>query len=656
MINRALVFPLLILVSCTAVAQVMSIPSSGFGNIGVSSLGVASGSVGLGVLSSEMLTNNLFGMLTNAQNHGGSETPSASVSKLDLKAPGKAKREYSKGFQFLMRKDYQNAVEHLKIAISIYPSFVAAHNALGSAYLGLGKTAEALGQFAEAVSLDDHLPNSYFNLGCAQLVLNQYSAAAESIKKASSIAPLDLQLQTALAYGQFMNHDYPGVLATAKQVHSRKHENAAVVHYFAAGAFEAQGQYDDSQNELNTLLKEDPKSVVAAQARQSLIEVKSEQARHAEALLHPAQPATFAFKAGAVPTSEEASRQAQRIIQDLKQKQQIAEAEATENPPACENCGPAEAQPPARAEVASNSVPGTKQLNQNRAGVLRASVDEVALFFAATDNGKPVTDLTGADVGIRDDRQPPAAILSFRNQAQLPLRLGLVIDISQSITGRFSFEQRAAIDFLQKTVTGKDDLAFVIGVNNSVLMVQDFTGDQKLISHAVDELAPSGGTALWDAVAFAADKLASRPEEQPVARILVVISDGEDNSSEATLKQALERAQHGEVAVYTVSTRENEQEEASALLGDHALKTLADLTGGTALTPGSVRRLKGSLGDLQQVIRGRYLVSYKPALFQRDGRYRTIELTAQKNGHKLRVYTRKGYYASTATTPSKSDF
>jgi VWFA-related protein len=122
-----------------------------------------------------------------------------------------------------------------------------------------------------------------------------------------------------------------------------------------------------------------------------------------------------------------------------------------------------------------------------------------------------------------------------------------------------------------------------------------------------------------------------------------------------TLKQAMERAQHGEVAIYTVSTREYEQENASALLGDHALKTLAELTGGAALTPGSVRRLNSSLNELQQVIRGRYLVSYKPALFQRDGRYRAIDLTAQKDGHKLRVYVRKGYYASVNSPPSNTD-
>lgn len=290
---------------------------------------------------------------------------------------------------------------------------------------------------------------------------------------------------------------------------------------------------------------------------------------------------------------------------------------------------------------------------------LRSSTDEVAVFFAATDHGKSVTNLTGSDIGIRDDHKPPAAITGFRNVSQLPLRLGLVIDTSASVGGRFKFEQQAAANFLQKVVTGPDDLAFVIGFANAVLLVQDFTGDQKLVSHAVDELVPSGGTALWDAVSLAAGKLASRPEDQPVARILVVISDGEDNSSSETLKQAINRAQHGEIAVYTVSTREDvpdsfvDAPSVESLVGEHALVTLAELTGGAAFTPGSVHRLNGSFTDLQQVIRSRYLVSYKPALFQRDGQYRPIAITAEKDGHKLHVYSRKGYFAS-VNAPSAS--
>jgi hypothetical protein len=78
------------------------------------------------------------------------------------------------------------------------------------------------------------------------------------------------------------------------------------------------------------------------------------------------------------------------------------------------------------------------------------------------------------------------------------------------------------------------------------------------------------------------------------------------------------------------------------------LQTISQLTGGAAYRPGSAAGLNGSLAELQEVIRSRYLISYKPASFQRDGHYRPIEITAEKSGHKLRVYARRGYYASAA--------
>ena len=98
----------------------------------------------------------------------------------------------------------------------------------------------------------------------------------------------------------------------------------------------------------------------------------------------------------------------------------------------------------------------------------------------------------------------------------------------------------------------------------------------------------------------------------------------------------------------SVSTRDETNDEETALLGDQALKKLSELTGGAEYTPGSVSHLNGSLAELQEVIRSRYLISYKPAAFQRDGRYRPVDITAAKDGHKLRVYARRGYYASTA--------
>jgi VWFA-related protein len=338
--------------------------------------------------------------------------------------------------------------------------------------------------------------------------------------------------------------------------------------------------------------------------------------------------------------------------QDSNEQNQIAEAETN-----CATCGSTSSPVGAGADGPRDPDPGAGRSSRNDTPfTFRSKVNEVAVFFAATDHGRSVTDLTREEVGIRDDQKSPSAITGFRNEAQLPLRLGIIIDTSQSITSRFSFEQRAAINFLQKVLTGKDDLAFVVGVANSVLLVQDFTSDQQQISHAIDQLTPSGGTALWDAVTFAADKL-SRPAAQPVARMLVVITDGKDNSSSSTLKEAIENAERGEVFVYTVSTREaNDNEDYtlandSTFVGDHALRVLADQTGGAAFVPGSLTGLNHSLDQLQEVIRSRYLISYKPALFNSDGQYRAIDITAKKSGRRLRIYSRKGYIARTNSAP-----
>src|ERR1700755_2311179 len=130
-----------------AAAQVFSAPGSG-GN----RFATATAMDGIG---SARMDGNLF--LINSQGAGGTsqlQAPSGSVSKLDLKAPGKAKHEYEKGYQLLMKKDAPGAVEHLTKSIEIYPNFVAAHNALGTAYLNEGDTGQALEQFNRAIALD----------------------------------------------------------------------------------------------------------------------------------------------------------------------------------------------------------------------------------------------------------------------------------------------------------------------------------------------------------------------------------------------------------------------------------------------------------------------------------------------------------------------
>jgi Ca-activated chloride channel homolog len=604
----------------------------------------------MGAIGASRMDGNLF--LINSQNPGQTsalQAPSGSVSKLDLKAPAKARHEYEKGYQLLMKHDSPGAILHLTKSLEIYPSFVAAHNALGTAYLNLGNAQDAVEQFNRAIALDDHLPNSYLNLGCAQLAMQKFGDAEGSLKKAAAIAPMDLQLLTALTYAEFANQDYPAVVSGVKQIHERKHTGAAVVHYFAAGALEAQGNLTAAQSEMETLLAESPKSPSTGEYRKMLQQIKDEEAGRLIAsnrlteptLTEPAAVADVSFHG---PTAEDTFNRVRQAMQDKKEENQIAEAEAE----------PSEAAAPAGsagvAPVATRTA--TEGSHDAPTATLRVAVDEVAIFFAATDHGRAITDLSASDIEIRDNNRAPENIVAFRNESQLPLRLGLVIDSSNSVTDRFRFEQAAAAKFLKTVLTDKDDMAFVVGVNNSVLMVQDFTADQALTAHAIDQLAPGGGTALWDAVGFAAEKLASHAETQPVARMIVVISDGEDNSSGSTLKEAIAKAQQGEVAVYTITTREAIDKDGSGVVGDRALKTLSGLTGGTAFAPGSVHGMGVSFGELQQVIRARYLVSYRPSALEMNGAYRAIEIKAEKDGRKLTVYARKGYYAAAAQRPS----
>jgi VWFA-related protein len=558
----------------------------------------------------------------------------ATVSKFDLKAPGRAKDAYTRALRSLAKNDLKSAVEDLQKAISIYPKYVAAHNALGYAHFQLKEYEQARQEFEQAVQLDDHLSSSYLNLGRAQLALGQTSAAQASMEKASSIAPLDQQLLLALAYAQYLNHDHSATIKTAKRAHTPSHPRSAIVHYFAAASWQAQNNLEEARNELQSFLAEDPNSAFAAAAQRAVDQIRIAEARPASLAMNvPTEAPTIALS----PT------RGQEALQDLLEKQQIAEAEAEGSCSSCDAMNQPGPSGPASTNVPASSVRQSKP----SAWSLRSTVNEVAVFFSATDGGKSVSNLRSEDVQILDDHKPPAAVLSFHSESDLPLRLGLLIDTSASVQERFSFEQNAAINFMNQVATGKDDLAFVAGFSNSVVLAKDFTSDLKELEHGIHQLVPVGGTAIWDAIAFAADKLAEKQEEHAVARILVVISDGVDNASSGTLKQAIERAERDEAIVYTVSTHftdENSRE--SDTTGNRAMRMLAQLTGGVAFFPGSVGHLNRSLAELQQVIRSRYLVSYRPALFSQDGHYRPIAIVAEKSGRKLKVNARKGYYST----------
>jgi VWFA-related protein len=306
---------------------------------------------------------------------------------------------------------------------------------------------------------------------------------------------------------------------------------------------------------------------------------------------------------------------------------------------------PAAAQAPSSSYVASTSTaspsPNLGDDPTDSVLTIRKRVDEVNVLFIATDkHGKFVRNLTQNDFSFLDDHKPVQSIVNFRRETDLPLKMGLLIDVSGSVHTRFEFEQDAANSFMQHVIRPGFDKAFVLGFNAHQDLRQDFTDNTQLLSQGVHSLREGGGTALYDAIYHACqDKLAKEQSDRPQRRALIIVSDGDDNQSEYTLAQAVEVAQRSEVIIYAISTDDS----GLVLRGDKNLEKLASATGGRAFFPFKMKDIKNSFAAIEDELRSQYVVSYHPADFNSDGRYRSIEISALKKD--LQVRARKGYYA-----------
>jgi VWFA-related protein len=272
---------------------------------------------------------------------------------------------------------------------------------------------------------------------------------------------------------------------------------------------------------------------------------------------------------------------------------------------------------------------------------IKVPVNEVRVIFTVTDkHGRYIKDLKRNDFKVVDDRKPAAQIRSFRSETDLPLQVGLLIDASNSVRDRFKFEQEAAIEFLNAMIRPRYDKAFVVGFDATPDVTQDFTDSTEDLSKGVRALRAGGGTAMYDALYFACrDKLIKQEQVGPVRRAIILLSDGDDNLSHVTREEAIEMAQRAEVIVYTISTNISGMKGK----GDKVLERIADATGGRAFFPFQIRDVSDAFISIQDELRSQYAMAYKPADFAADGRFRTIEISTQEKG--LRVRTRKGYYA-----------
>jgi Ca-activated chloride channel homolog len=342
----------------------------------------------------------------------------------------------------------------------------------------------------------------------------------------------------------------------------------------------------------------------------------------------PAPPATDSKSASAA-SSQKADPPA--VAQDQKAESLVAPTNASADSKTSSPAKTSDSQ--FQSAIPENAVAETYKVR----------VNEVNLIFTVTDkHGKFIKNLTQNDIHVLDDHKPVEKIDGFSSETDLPLRVGLLIDVSSSIRDRFKFEQEAAIEFFNQIVRAKSDLAFVLGFDTTAEVTQDFTNDTAKLSNGVHMLRPGGGTAMYDAIYYACrDKLmkTSSPSSE-LRRAIILVSDGEDNQSRVSRDEAVEMAQRANVIVYSISTNTS----GMILHGDKVLEYIAESTGGRVFFPFKIEDVANAFSEIQEELRSQYAMAYKPPDFHADGHYRSIEIEAQNN-KKLHVRTRKGYYA-----------
>jgi VWFA-related protein len=283
------------------------------------------------------------------------------------------------------------------------------------------------------------------------------------------------------------------------------------------------------------------------------------------------------------------------------------------------------------------------------------------LFTVLNRRNKLVPDLQKEDFKVFDEKSPQE-IRYFSKQTDLPLRIGMLVDTSNSIRDRIKFEQDASINFLFSVLRRGRDEAFVMTFDDEPQVVQAFTSDAGLLRDQILQTRAGGGTAVYDAIYSACQNELSHPPRPPgdqpdiVRRVMILISDGDDNLSTHTRSEAIEMAQRTSVVIYTISTSTQwiqlSQTDPNKLAdrkshlteGDKILQDLADETGGRAFFPYHVDDLDQSFQDIGDELRNEYSIAYMPTNYVLDGRYHRIRIEVPEHkGYQVRA--RRGYFA-----------
>lgn len=271
--------------------------------------------------------------------------------------------------------------------------------------------------------------------------------------------------------------------------------------------------------------------------------------------------------------------------------------------------------------------------------VLRRQVQEVRLHATVVDDKQHlVTGLTRDNFQIFENGQPQK-VTSFGRE-DVPVALGILIDNSGSMRDKRPAVNQAAIN-LVKSSNPKDEV-FIVNFNQEPYLDQDYTADTNLLRDALDRIESRGGTALYDAVIAASDHLMKTSKLDK--KVILVVTDGEDNASRESLEAAVRRvAVDGGPTVYSVGILGGEKEKRAR----RALRILAEQTGGVAFFPTDLSEVDNISRQVAHDIRNQYILQYSPTTAKAQGGYRTVRVEAKAPGYKkLQVRTRTGYYAN----------
>ena len=294
----------------------------------------------------------------------------------------------------------------------------------------------------------------------------------------------------------------------------------------------------------------------------------------------------------------------------------------------------------AQTDIPNNDMP--PRHDENSIGTFTLHVDEVDLPFVVADKQHHwITNLSQDEIRLSDNGLPPESIRIFESRSGLPLRVGLIVDKSDSISQQFAYEKDAAALFISRLMSSPQDLAFVLGFSDQPALVQDLTPDTEALAMAVRNLPLGGGTAVYDAVHFACKRLSQQKDNGFTRRVLVLLTDGDDNRSELQPARVIEEALRQNVVVIVLDTNPAPSWDDPK---HRTLEKLATVTGGQILPAGNKKQLAKSFEELSAQLRSYYLLAYRPSQFTRDGSFHKIQLKATRRG--MRIICRKGYYAA----------